>query len=44
MVELYVGMQGAVINGGLNSVSPAEKGKKFFMMHFIKILILTFCL
>lgn len=36
--------QATVINGGLNSVSPAGKGDKFFTMHFIKMLILTFCL
>ena len=36
--------QGAVISGGLNSVSPAGNGNKFFAMHFIKMLILTFCL
>lgn len=35
---------GAVINGGLSSVSPAGKGNKFFLMLFIKVLILTFCL
>lgn len=34
----------AVGNGGLNSVSPAGKGNKFFTTLFIKMLILTFCL
>lgn len=34
--------QGAVINRGVSSVSPARKGNKFFAMHFIKMLILTF--
>lgn len=43
-LNIMLECQGAVINGGLNSVSPAGKGNKFFTMHFIKMLILTFCL